>query len=852
MKKTLTYHWLFLCAAILGLCLTTGCEQQEEGADVTPGTNAQLKTPQDLSTKVMGTTVTFAWRAQPEATSFLFQLSSDASFGNPQTIALTASTHSIEALAIMTNYWVRVQAAGAVEAFNSPYTEAVTFRTGNENILKATPAELLDISMTLQWTPGAAVTHFIVTPDGGSDLPQRPIADSEKETGEATLTGLSPETLYRVKLYNGDNLRGEGEYTTLPLILTDLAVTIVNAAPDSVNIAWNAGEEQLTHFIVAPDPVEGSATVTVNAAAGTAAITGLLPETEYTLTAFFNGSTRGATTVTTAALATGITLTATNITQTTAVISWTGGDRYITQLAFTPAITPIAVTEADAAGKTISGLLADTDYSVDLQWTYGGLTYTRSATTFHTIPAAAAATVHVAAGGDLKAALDGAGNDDVIILDGPDYVLDNYTLRANVAVTIMGAAAANRSKVANSGTGVVFTLADGASLRLENIELAGGRTGTSGTSTGSGGADYFINHATAPTSFNDIHFENCYIHHFGRSIVRINADNISVRSVTFNNCLFEALGDNGNYAIVHATSGTGRSIANVTVTNSTFANVWGNVFYNQGAAAETFAIANCTFYDVWNHQNQGLLRTTATAVPAASTVTGIIIGAIKKNDATVRLFDAGTASIMPTVSSNNYKTGTDCSLHASYSIGFTEYNGTSTDLFTDPANGDFHFKDAAFAGANTAGDPRWRGGGGGGGDTPGAVNANGYFVITDGYEFICSKENIAAEAWVAYTAGNVSSRDKCTAAADIPNLSGNSRVVEFKVKGCASFTISGDGNNAERFLQYAINDGAFTQTAAWPNGCTEQTFSTGDTGEITIKVAGVSGSVYLGKMKFLQ
>ena len=39
--------------------------------------------------------------------------------------------------------------------------------------------------------------------------------------------------------------------------------------------------------------------------------------------------------------------------------------------------------------------------------------------------------------------------------------------------------------------------------------------------------------------------------------------------------------------------------------------------------------------------------------------------------------------------------------------GLTAYPKLSTDLWTDPFNGNFKFKDATFAGKTTAGDPRW-------------------------------------------------------------------------------------------------------------------------------------------------
>ena len=41
-------------------------------------------------------------------------------------------------------------------------------------------------------------------------------------------------------------------------------------------------------------------------------------------------------------------------------------------------------------------------------------------------------------------------------------------------------------------------------------------------------------------------------------------------------------------------------------------------------------------------------------------------------------------------------------------VTITRYPGTSTDLFEDPANGNFKIKDKSFVGKSSAGDPRWR------------------------------------------------------------------------------------------------------------------------------------------------
>lgn len=135
----------------------------------------------------------------------------------------------------------------------------------------------------------------------------------------------------------------------------------------------------------------------------------------------------------------------------------------------------------------------------------------------------------------------------------------------------------------------------------------------------------------------------------------------------------------------------------------------------------------------------------------------------------------------------------------------------------------------------------------------GAGNVNGqtYHTITDGEYIELSQTNIEASDWITYDAAKYSSRTKCNpAGANIPNLSSTDRAVVLYISGCESFTIQADGNSATRFLAYSINDGTAIQTAAWPNNCNEQTFDTGNSGNIKLTITGVESSVYLSGITF--
>jgi len=124
-----------------------------------------------------------------------------------------------------------------------------------------------------------------------------------------------------------------------------------------------------------------------------------------------------------------------------------------------------------------------------------------------------------------------------------------------------------------------------------------------------------------------------------------------------------------------------------------------------------------------------------------------------------------------------------------------------------------------------------------------------YHPITAVEEFQTTDVNIAAADWVTYIKASYSDRTKCYTG-KMPNLSATDRFVNFTISGCKSFTINADGNSTVRYYTYSINGATSIQTASWPDGCTSQTFETGNTGDITLSIAGVSGSVYLASVIF--
>jgi hypothetical protein len=103
--------------------------------------------------------------------------------------------------------------------------------------------------------------------------------------------------------------------------------------------------------------------------------------------------------------------------------------------------------------------------------------------------------------------------------------------------------------------------------------------------------------------------------------------------------------------------------------------------------------------------------TTYYSVDKGITINNCIFGSTPRPYAEGVRVNASTNKIITnTYYTNDYDDNNDTGATGTSSIigSLIPYSGASTSLYTDPVNGDFTIKDAAFAGKNTTGDPRWR------------------------------------------------------------------------------------------------------------------------------------------------
>jgi len=113
-------------------------------------------------------------------------------------------------------------------------------------------------------------------------------------------------------------------------------------------------------------------------------------------------------------------------------------------------------------------------------------------------------------------------------------------------------------------------------------------------------------------------------------------------------------------------------------------------------------VESCTFNDMMPAGYYFMDFNTYTV--AALNINNCIFGKTK-DPALARGIRASTGTNV--VTNNCYNTSDFFTV--SFNIpGLIPYSGLSTELFSNPVNGDFSIIDSKYAGKNTTGDPRWR------------------------------------------------------------------------------------------------------------------------------------------------
>lgn len=389
------------------------------------------------------------------------------------------------------------------------------------------------------------------------------------------------------------------------------------------------------------------------------------------------------------------------VTDVSVLLSWIASPDF-TKITLTPTggsatDYPLTAGDLSAAQKTISGLTPLTNYTAEL---FKGAA-SKGIVTFTTKSATPSGpnVIHVAPSDDLAALLATVTPNTVFILqNGSLHVTDNIVnLPAGASFTIWGEYGPTKPVIAFNGLNLAATAG---TIHFENVDF----TGYQNNDPSGVKRNYIFNQSAANTT-QAIEFENCIVRNFVNTPLRLQGSaGQTINAVSFNKCTIYDIGNNGangTYAMVHTNVATGR-FNNIRITNSTMYQVGYSIILHNAAPSQSVLIENCT---IDNSVGDGryFIDYNAQAVTGSFQINNTIIGKTLSPANTAR----GVRSAIGPSTTNNFQVA-NAIIAGNPIPGITAYTGNNTDLFTNPAAGNFLIKDAGFAGKSTAGDPKWR------------------------------------------------------------------------------------------------------------------------------------------------
>ncbi|GHU85805.1 hypothetical protein FACS1894153_1690 [Bacteroidia bacterium] len=368
-------------------------------------------------------------------------------------------------------------------------------------------------------------------------------------------------------------------------------------------------------------------------------------------------------------------------------------------------------TEQIEAGElTVSGLESATAYKVTM---YNGKRVCGElAFTSHWRPSGANVVQLPDGDGDaLKAALEDEENaGKIIYLPSGTYNVSSEIAMSS-GMTIWGDQEAEpKVKIEYTSTSRLIKLVGTAIDTLKFIHLEIACTDGNATTQGT----YFINQGSNEAmTVNALILEDCYVHEFGRSLIRYQGVSQIINNLIVENCILERIGvqPGQSYSILQTNvSATPLpKFDNVVFNNTTVFNCANStaqhVFRIEVAGVlGKMDISNCTFYDVGGGDATFFMNFN----------NGTATGSIKNSIFSKTAAGTGVAGIRGfrgielSNAVTSYKTS-DWLEKFEGLPGLESYAGDSDALFTNPSAGNFKIKDgSAPAGLKNSGDPRWK------------------------------------------------------------------------------------------------------------------------------------------------
>lgn len=206
-----------------------------------------------------------------------------------------------------------------------------------------------------------------------------------------------------------------------------------------------------------------------------------------------------------------------------------------------------------------------------------------------------------------------------------------------------------------------------------------------------------------------VRFENIKGHKF-RGFFRMQTGSTGTQVSNFfmNNSIVDSLRD---FSLVNCNNQN--AVANIRVTNSTIYNAR-KVIDHRSPGSNSIVFANCTFNNLPTGGAAGggsfyFIDLNTENTTNGITITNCIFGKSRDEamggDDVRGIRKGGTTNVTVT---NSYSTSDYISTNETYQIPLLTFPSPSTNLFANPAQGNFTIVNSSFPGADNTGDPRWR------------------------------------------------------------------------------------------------------------------------------------------------
>ncbi|WP_315817300.1 DUF5123 domain-containing protein [Paraflavitalea speifideaquila] len=279
----------------------------------------------------------------------------------------------------------------------------------------------------------------------------------------------------------------------------------------------------------------------------------------------------------------------------------------------------------------------------------------------------------------------------VLLQRGMTYLVDQQVNLAKTVTLLSGddLTIALRATIAFTSNFNFETGSNIDSLVFRNVIIKGGAANSY--------ANHYLVNATNVANVGKINIENCQVEML-RGILRIR-NGSTIGDINISDCIIDSISGYSVVALENATTAQNIAIRRSTIYKA-------EKIIASAAGGKTALIEDCTINEAPFGGNY-VIDYASTNLTAGITMRNCIIGIGKSNagNTTGRGIRAGAATTID--ASNNYSTF-DYAAASNPIPNLTAYSKTALQLWNDPINGDFTFKDNTFPGRATTGDPRWR------------------------------------------------------------------------------------------------------------------------------------------------